>query len=74
MSDFLSIQPGIFCEPCKDCGARPVVEQIKGDFIVRCPNDKKHYQTKRGLVDIQDWNLKNKVHTPFLNIPKQQAS
>jgi hypothetical protein len=74
MSNFLSIQPAIFCEPCKDCGARPVVEQIKGKFIVKCPNNKNHYRTKPGLVDIQDWNLKNKVHTPFLNIPAQQAS
>jgi len=63
MSNYLPIQPLIHCEPCKDCGARPVVEQIKDQFIVRCPDNKKHYKTKAGLFDIADWNLKNKVQT-----------
>lgn len=71
--DFLQIQPLIFCEPCKDCGARPVIDQMKGKFIVRCPNDKKHYKTKLGLVDIADWNLKNKVQRPFVS-QTQKAS
>ncbi|WP_183575151.1 hypothetical protein HDF18_14430 [Mucilaginibacter sp. X5P1] len=74
MNNFLSIQPAIFCEPCKDCGARPVVEQSKNGYVVRCPNDKKHYKTKAGLVDITDWNLKNKTHMPFVASPKQKAS
>ena len=60
MTTFLQIQPAIFCENCKDCGARPVVQQVKGKFMVLCPNDKNHYRTKVGLVDIQDWNNKNK--------------
>ena len=74
MSNFLPIQPAIFCELCKDCGARPVVEQSKAGYIVRCPDNKKHYRTKPGLVDIADWNLKNKSHMPFVSIPKQKAS
>jgi len=61
MKNFVQIQGNIFCEPCKDCGARPVIEQVKGSFIVRCPNNSEHYQTKPGLVDINDWNLKNKA-------------
>lgn len=63
MKDFIQIQANFFCEPCKDCGARPVIEQQKGTFIVRCPKHDSHYQTKPGLVDIDDWNLKNKVHS-----------
>ncbi len=63
MADFIPIQENVFCEPCKDCGARPVIEQVKGIFIVRCPTDKTHYHTKPGLIDLQDWNMKNKVHS-----------
>lgn len=63
MSKILQIQDNIFCEPCKDCGARPIIEQTKGAYLVRCPKSKDHYQTKAGIVDIKDWNLKNKVHT-----------
>jgi len=63
MKNFIQIQNNISCELCKDCGARPVIEQQKGTFIVRCPKHDSHYQTKPGLVDIDDWNLKNKVHT-----------
>jgi hypothetical protein len=62
MKGFIQIQANIFVEPCKDCGARPVIEQQKGHFIVMCPKSDNHYQTKLGLVDIDDWNLKNKVH------------
>lgn len=67
MEKFIPIQANIFCEPCKDCGARPVVEQVRGQFLVRCPKNKLHYQTKPGLVDINDWNTKNKTHPPLGN-------
>ena len=73
MSDILQIQPAIFCEPCKECGARPVIKQVKDKYSVMCPTNKRHYQTKPGLVDINDWNLKNKVHNP-LGQPSQKAS
>jgi hypothetical protein len=77
MRNFVQIQENIFCEPCKDCGARPVIEQHKSKFIVRCPKDKNHYQTKPGLIDIEDWNLKNKVHASLgsKNVqPSKEAS
>jgi hypothetical protein len=64
MSITYNIQPNIFCENCKDCGARPVIEQVKGGYMVVCPNDKKHYRTKVGLVNIDDWNLKNRKQQP----------
>ena len=77
MKGFVQIQANIFVEPCKDCGARPVIEQKKGTFIIRCPKHDNHYQTKPGLVDIADWNLKNKVHnslgTKDVN-PSKEAS
>lgn len=76
MSDFISIQSKVFCENCKDCGARPVVEQVKGSFVVRCPNDKKHYKTNPGLFDanLQDWNIKNRKHVPVVGMAAQKAS
>jgi hypothetical protein len=71
----LPIQPFIFCEPCKDCGARPVIEQVKSQFVVRCPNDKKHYSTKPGLINIKDWNLVNKIPIHLVTeSPAQKAS
>jgi hypothetical protein len=77
MGDFVQFQEKIHCEPCKECGARPVIEQSKGAFIVRCPNSKAHYQTKPGLIDLQDWNLKNKVRSSLGNTedkPNKEAS
>ena len=75
MEKFIQIQASIFCEPCKECGERPVVEQVKGKFVVRCPKSKSHYQTKSGLVDINDWNTKNKTHAPLGNkTANKQAS
>ncbi|WP_279629780.1 hypothetical protein [Mucilaginibacter endophyticus] len=43
---------------------------------MRCPKNKSHYQTKSGLIDIDDWNLKNKIHPPLGNneISKKKAS
>lgn len=76
MSNFVSIQSKIFCENCKDCGARPVVEQVKDGYVVRCPNDKKHYKTNIGTFEpcLKDWNLKNRTHVPVVGIPAQIAS
>jgi len=76
MSIIIQIQPNIFCENCKECGARPVIEQIKDKFIVTCPNDKKHYKTKPGLINVDDWNLKNRIQKPLImtSIPAQKAS
>jgi hypothetical protein len=65
MEKFIPIQANIFCEPCRECGERPVIAQVKGKFVVRCPKSRLHYQTKSGLVDIEDWNIKNRPHSPL---------
>jgi hypothetical protein len=31
----------------------------KDDYVVKCPNDPNHYQTRPGLIDIEDWNAHN---------------
>lgn len=76
MSNFLAIQSAYFCENCKDCNARPVIEQVKGSFVVRCPNDSKHYRTKPGLIDVnlKDWNLKNRGTVTIVGVKAQKAS
>jgi hypothetical protein len=74
MARFIAIQGNIFCEPCKECGSRPVIEQKKGAFAVRCPKDKSHYKTKAGLINIDDWNLKNKTHPPLGNAKNPQKA
>ncbi len=60
MAEPIQIQPNIHCEPCKECGARPVIEQTRKGFLVTCPTNKKHYATAPGLVNIDEWNRFNK--------------
>jgi len=73
MIQIYQIQPAIFCEPYKECGARPVLKLEKSLYAVMCPNN--HYSTKPGLVDVEDWNFKNKKQKPFVkDTPIQKAS
>ena len=78
MSTILQIQPAIFCENCKDCGARPVIKQFKGKYIIMCPNSNDHYSTKPGMVNanIAEWNQKNRKQKPLVITPmtSQKAS
>ncbi len=61
MSAYINIQPNIFCESCKDCGARPIIEQRDRKYYVICPNDSNHYQTKSGMIDMDEWNRFNTI-------------
>ena len=63
MNDCLTIPKTIYCKICKICGARPVIEaDIAGFYVVKCPNNNSHYQTRSGLIDIEDWNRNNTIH------------
>ena len=63
MNSCLAIPKTIYCKFCKICGARPVIQaDAAGFYIVKCPNDNGHYQTRPGLIDIDDWNRNNTVH------------
>jgi len=62
MNGSLTIPKTIFCKFCKICGARPVIEADRaGLYVVKCPNDNGHYQTRPGLIDIDDWNRNNTI-------------
>lgn len=59
MPRLLKIQDSIICENCRICNTRPLIEQVHGGkYIVRCRNSA-HYQTKPGMIDIDDWNNNN---------------
>jgi len=57
----------------EECGARPVIEQVKEAFVVSCPY-KSHYKTKAGLINMDDWNLKNKAHPALGNAENRQKA
>jgi hypothetical protein len=63
MRSYVNIPKTINCRFCKTCGARPVIELAPdGLYVVKCPNDDGHYQTRMGLIDIDDWNRNNTVN------------
>ncbi|WP_158557084.1 hypothetical protein [Mucilaginibacter conchicola] len=60
MKGYVNIPASIPVKNCKYCGARPVVALVDGiRYVVKCPNDDSHYQTKAGVIDIEDWNFHN---------------
>ncbi|RYU91177.1 hypothetical protein EWM62_04355 [Mucilaginibacter terrigena] len=62
MKGYVTIPKSIYCKTCKTCGARPIIALIENSgYVVKCPNDDTHYQTKPGLIDIEDWNIHNTV-------------
>ncbi len=59
---YISIQNNIYCENCRICGARPVIEQLpKAKFKLVCPNDKDHFKLTFSFIDesIKAWNKLN---------------
>ena len=61
MKGYVNIPGTIFCENCKQCGSRPIIALNNNkDYVVKCPADEAHYQTKPGLIDIEDWNTNNR--------------
>jgi len=60
MRGYINIPDTVSCTVCKYCGARPIIALAElGEYIVKCPNNDRHYQTEPGLIDIEDWNLHN---------------
>jgi hypothetical protein len=63
MLNQLTIPESVFCKFCKKCGARPVIKAVaEGLYVVKCPNNDRHYQTRAGLIDIDDWNRNNTTY------------
>ncbi|GAA3972534.1 hypothetical protein [Mucilaginibacter dorajii] len=75
MRGYVNIPRTIYCKFCKICGARPVIEPAAdGLYVVKCPNDDGHYQTRSGLIDIDDWNRNNTVNFVSDHDLNQQVS
>lgn len=71
MKGFIHIPQSIAHKMCRHCGGAPViVSDGKGGYIIRCLADENHYQTKPGLIDIDDWNFYN---TPISDNEAQSA-
>ena len=60
MMGYVNIRKSVFCKPCRECGARPIIAHagIEG-YVVKCPNSDTHYHTVPGIIDIEDWNIHN---------------
>jgi len=54
------IQPNIVCENCIKCGKKPVVEQIKHEWLLKCPNEACDNVVVSSIVNFDAWNKKNK--------------
>lgn len=64
----VQIQPNIYCEPCKVCGSRPVIQQFaKEKFKIICPKDADHYKSRAGKITIESWNNANSTGKTTIN-------
>ncbi|GAB3929530.1 hypothetical protein [Mucilaginibacter myungsuensis] len=54
------IQPNIFCENCIKCNERPVVDQGKKGWEIKCPNKTCKNVVAGPLLDFEGWNRLNK--------------
>ena len=54
------VQPEFVCENCIKCGSRPVIDQNKNTWIVRCPNDECNNSVSNNIADFKAWDRKNK--------------
>jgi ssDNA-binding Zn-finger/Zn-ribbon topoisomerase 1 len=62
-----NIQPNIVCENCIKCGKRPVIEQIKKGWLLRCPDNACDNSVSGDIVDFDAWNRKYKPVIPLTN-------
>jgi len=53
------IQKDFFCENCRSCGTRPVIEQNKKVWTVRCPTHTCKNSVVDSFINIEKWNYIN---------------
>jgi hypothetical protein len=60
MKGYINVTESFNCERCKYCGSAPIIFLTDhGLYLLKCPQDDTHYQTKPGAIDIDDWNIHN---------------
>ncbi len=67
------IQPSIKCENCIKCGKRPVIEQTKKNWKVKCANKECQNEVSGPFVDIELWNRKNQPEVDLLKRAPNQV-
>ncbi len=53
------IQKDFFCENCKMCGTRPVIEQVKKVWTIRCPDANCKNAVVDSFINVEKWNMLN---------------
>jgi len=59
-----NIQPEFDCRDCVKCGQRPVIDQVKKVFKIRCPNKNCNNVVSGNILNFDKWNELNK---PVIN-------
>jgi len=57
------IQPEFDCRHCVKCGRRPVIEQVKKTFKIKCPNKDCNNVLSGFILNFDKWNEQNKTGT-----------
>lgn len=57
-----AIQPEIFCENCLKCGQRPVTDQTKKGWEIKCENKSCNNKVEGTFIDFDTWNKINKAN------------
>jgi len=60
------IQPNIICENCIKCGKRPVIDQTKKGWQIKCPEKACNNVITGPTIDFDTWNRVNKKN---INLP-----
>jgi ssDNA-binding Zn-finger/Zn-ribbon topoisomerase 1 len=58
-----SIQSNIVCENCIKCNTRPVLEQVKNGWMIKCPNNSCNNSVTGKVIDFKVWDRQNKKHS-----------
>lgn len=61
MKGYINIPQSHNYKQCKHCGSAPIIMQSGDVYIIKCPSDDSHYQTRPGLIDLEDWNFHNNI-------------
>ena len=56
-----NIQPEFDCRNCVKCGRRPIIDQVKKVFKIKCPNKSCNNVVSGCFINFDKWNEQNKL-------------
>lgn len=68
------IQPSIFCENCIKCGKRPVTDNTKKGWEIKCPDKNCNSKIVASFIDFEGWNRLNKPNIELVSDKKMPRS